>query len=345
MSTWPSLPAAMQKVAEVHDTDVRAPPGTTCRLHALPSHISAPAPAALELDPTASQKRAETHDTPARLSRRPLVARAGFGVLWIFQIAPFHASARETVARPERSGCEPTASQKTAETQDTALRLFAAAPGGRNAGWICQVDPFHDSARATGLDVSWKSPPASHAAASAQDTASRTVKVAPGGFGVGCTAHEVPFHVAARLRVLPEPSVYSPTASQNAAFAQDTVRRLVDVDPTGLGIGCALQADPFHISLPLEPMAAQKVTETHETGPMPVVSGTAWSSHVVPFHRAANGPTSTEVPVASQNVGETHDTPAAKTNVEPTRLGRCCRRQEVPSHVAAKARFFPPLMR
>src|SRR5262245_7617825 len=56
MSTWPSLPAATQKVAEVHDTDVRAPPGTTCRLQELPSHTSAPPPAALELDPTASQK-------------------------------------------------------------------------------------------------------------------------------------------------------------------------------------------------------------------------------------------------------------------------------------------------
>jgi len=100
ISTWPSLPAAMQKVAEVHDTDVRAPPGTTCRLQALPFHISAPLPALLELDPTASQKRAETHDTPARLIRRPLVARAGFGVFWIFQVAPFHTSARETVARP-----------------------------------------------------------------------------------------------------------------------------------------------------------------------------------------------------------------------------------------------------
>jgi len=249
MATWPSLPAAMQKVAEVHDTDVRAPPGRTCRLQTLPFHISAPLPAPLELDPTASQKRAETHDTPARLIRRPLVARAGFGVFWIFQVTPFHTSARETVSRPERSGCEPTASQKSAEAQDTALRLFAAAPGGRNAGWICQVDPFHDSARATGLDVSWKSPPASQAAAWAQDTASRTVKLARGGFGVGCTAHEVPFHVAARLRLLPELSVYWPTAAQNAAFAQDTVRRLVDVDPAGVGIGCALQADPFHISL------------------------------------------------------------------------------------------------
>src|SRR5258708_34669736 len=122
MSTWPSLPAAMQKVAEVQDTDVRAPPGTTCRLHALPSHISAPAPAALELDPTASQKRAETHDTPARLIRRPLVARAGFGVFWIFQVTPFHTSARETGSRPERPGSEPPASQKPSEAQQPRRR-------------------------------------------------------------------------------------------------------------------------------------------------------------------------------------------------------------------------------
>src|SRR5258708_25638175 len=131
MSTWPSLPAAMKKAVEVHDTDVRAPPGRTCRLQELPFHISAPAPAALELDPTASQKRAETHDTPARLIRRPLVARPGFGVFWIFQVTPFHTSARETVSRPERSGCEPTAAQETAEAQDTAARLLPAPPDGR----------------------------------------------------------------------------------------------------------------------------------------------------------------------------------------------------------------------
>jgi hypothetical protein len=74
MSTWPSPPVAMQKVAEVHETAVRAPLGTTCGRQALPSHISAPPPAALELDPTASQKRVDTHDTPAKLIRRPLVA-------------------------------------------------------------------------------------------------------------------------------------------------------------------------------------------------------------------------------------------------------------------------------
>src|SRR5258708_36695118 len=124
-----------------------------------------------------------------------------------------------------------------------------AAPAGRTGGSIWQGDPDRASARATGLDVSWKSTPATHAAASGQDTASRTVKVAPGGFGVGCTAHEVPFHVAARLRVLPELSVYWPTAAQNAAFAQDTARRLVDVDPAGPRIRCAVQADPVHISL------------------------------------------------------------------------------------------------
>src|SRR5260221_11379686 len=96
MSTWPSLPAAMQKVAEVQDTDVRAPPGTTCRLHALPSHISAPAPAALELDPTASQKLAETHDTPAALTRAPPSAGRGLAIRSVNEIPPLYTPWRET---------------------------------------------------------------------------------------------------------------------------------------------------------------------------------------------------------------------------------------------------------
>src|SRR6267154_239332 len=113
MPTWPSAPAAMQKLVEVQDTEVRLPPGTACSAQLVPFHISAPPPAVAELEPTASQKTAEAHDTPFKIIRTPLTAWAGSGVLWIRQVLPFHISARATVAAVELSKCEPTTSQKT----------------------------------------------------------------------------------------------------------------------------------------------------------------------------------------------------------------------------------------
>src|SRR5579859_250840 len=112
------------------------------------------------------------------------------------------------VAVPEASRCEPTASQKAAETHDTAVRPLSPAPGGATPGWICHELPVQDSARARRLPVlNSKSPPASHAAAVAQDTVLRTVNVAPAGLGAVCAVQEVPFHVSLRLKVLPELSL------------------------------------------------------------------------------------------------------------------------------------------
>lgn len=130
MSTWPSAPAAMQKLADVHDTDVKTPPGTACNAQAVPSHTSAPPPAVRELAPTASQKLGETHDTPFKIMRTPLTDFTGFAVFWICQADPFHTSARATDALLELSGCEPTASQKLTEGQDPAASLLLVAAGG-----------------------------------------------------------------------------------------------------------------------------------------------------------------------------------------------------------------------
>ena len=90
----------MQNVADGHDTDMSGPPGVACNAQAVPFHFSAPAPAPLALDPTASQKLAEVHDTPLRLMRWPPPADAGFAVCWILHLDPFHLSARAIVVRP-----------------------------------------------------------------------------------------------------------------------------------------------------------------------------------------------------------------------------------------------------
>src|SRR5579871_3092236 len=104
-----------------------------CSFQAVPSHSSAPPPDVLELEPTASQKLAEMHETPARLIRKPLSAWAGFAVFCICHTVPFHTSASAMAVAPELSGREPTASQNAVVTQDTALRSLAAAPGGDTA--------------------------------------------------------------------------------------------------------------------------------------------------------------------------------------------------------------------
>src|SRR5689334_14464728 len=61
-------------------------------------------------------------------------------------VEPFHRCARVSGA-PRRLLVFPTAMQADRDTQDTALRLLAAAPGGSGMCWTRQVEPFHRSAR------------------------------------------------------------------------------------------------------------------------------------------------------------------------------------------------------
>ena len=124
VSTWPSPPAAMQNAAELHDTEVRGPPGIGCSAQLLPFHTSA-LPVLPDVPPTAMQKRADTQDTPVKLIDPP----DGAGVFWIFHLEPFHSSVSGTECSPERSACEPTASQnpEAAGTHETDVRELATA--------------------------------------------------------------------------------------------------------------------------------------------------------------------------------------------------------------------------
>src|SRR5215469_5150726 len=125
-------PVASQKLPETHDTELSEvnPAAAEWADQEVPFHIIAPAPGVAALKPTASQKCVEVQDTPDRPARSPLTAWAGLGVAWIFQEVPFHTSARPTKL-PELSRCVPTASQKFAETHDTAVSRLRVAPPGR----------------------------------------------------------------------------------------------------------------------------------------------------------------------------------------------------------------------
>lgn len=87
---------------------------------------------------------------------KPLAANAGSGVPCSFQETPFQTCARPTVSVRVESTCEPTASQKVAEGQDTALSVLFTAPAGVTAAWTRQELPLPDTARAIEADVlSW----------------------------------------------------------------------------------------------------------------------------------------------------------------------------------------------
>jgi hypothetical protein len=341
VSTCPSPPAAMQNAADVHDTEVRGPPGTGRSAHLVPFHTSA-SPVVPDLPPTATQKRADTHDTPVRLIDWP--ARAA--VFWISHLDPFHASASGRELTPELSVCEPTASQnpEAAGTHETEVRALAAAPGAAAACCSDHELPFHASARVTwGVWDAFaeKSPPASHAVALRQETPARLAKAAPAGFGGVCDDQELPFQVVPKPKVAPELVLYEPTAAQKAAVTQDIALRRKDTDPAGAGTGCAVQDDPLHSSLPPKLAASQKDADTHDTEATPC-PGERWRCHEVPFHCMAIGPAKL-LPVASQKLGDTHDTPLGVTIVASAGTGTCCSFQDVPSHFAAKASLRPML--
>jgi hypothetical protein len=80
----PLPPTAVHADAELHDTATSGPPGAGgIRVHEWPFHRSASgrfSPVEVSSVPTATQERAEVHDTPcSTLSAAP----AGFGVDWI----------------------------------------------------------------------------------------------------------------------------------------------------------------------------------------------------------------------------------------------------------------------
>src|SRR5215813_12401775 len=100
--------------------------------------------------------------------------------------------------------------QAERDTQDAALRLPAAAPGGLGVCWTRQVEPFHRSANVAG---DWllntfgsEYPTARQPVADVQATPISRLIMPPGRRGVGWMAQLVPFHRSARVWNAPEES-------------------------------------------------------------------------------------------------------------------------------------------
>jgi hypothetical protein len=140
-------PTAMQKSTEVQETDVSGiGRGKGCGCQDEPFHISVSTGCGFaELSPAAMQNRAETQDTAFSDKWMALSSCDGSGVFWILHLAPFQASA-SPMRLPLPPRCEPTASQRLAETHDTAPSELDVALAGWTMRWCCQELPFQISA-------------------------------------------------------------------------------------------------------------------------------------------------------------------------------------------------------
>ena len=147
---------AMQAEVPVQDTLPRPPPavipgglGTGVMFQPFPFQCSATSAArgekSVPVRPTAMQLDGLVQDTPSK----PLGSAPGrLGVFWTFQLLPFQDSARLTgVLKLFAAG--PAAMQNEGMGQERAENPLAEARGRVGVRWICQVVPFHRSAKVT----------------------------------------------------------------------------------------------------------------------------------------------------------------------------------------------------
>jgi hypothetical protein len=108
---------------------------------------------------------------------------AGFGVVWMVQEVPFHASASgASLVEPKEV---PTAVQASAATQDTAVRALLTDPAGLGVVWMVQEVPFHASANGAWPVEFRYEPTAVHTSTDTHDTPARTAWNDPAGVTVG----------------------------------------------------------------------------------------------------------------------------------------------------------------
>src|SRR6266571_8656933 len=145
-ATLPAWPTAMHRLMLAHDTDVRPPFQSAVPriVHLWPFQLSASGRTTwppVKDSPTATQRPALAHETPAKLLE---TAPAGSGVLSRRHRVPFQTSATVPPAvnlDPQK----PTATQRDAARHDTPVSVIAWP--GFGAGFsVRHLVPFHASA-------------------------------------------------------------------------------------------------------------------------------------------------------------------------------------------------------
>jgi len=153
-------PTATQDLGEVQATLNRPLAAAPTRLgvgwmaHRVPFQCSAKVTGVLrpliEL-PTAMQAEADVHDTAFRAVRwKANCGIGGLGVGWMVHRVPSQCSASDTKS-PELFWEPPAATHAEGEVHDTAFRKLNCASEGLGVRWICQVVPFHRSAKLTSV--------------------------------------------------------------------------------------------------------------------------------------------------------------------------------------------------
>jgi hypothetical protein len=189
------------------------------------------------------------------------------GAGWAVDVPPRHTSVSVFAPGPSFSN-PPAAMQVDGAGQAAEKLLTSPSPGRTGVGWMCQLRPFHRSARVPKNafpELSVSSPAAVQDEA---DVHATVLKRLPGDpvLGVGWMVHFVPFHRSAAPR--------SATAVQATVDVQDTAARPPPDD--GSGVCWMAQLLPFHRSASVltpagpPPTATQNDADVHATPPKPL---------------------------------------------------------------------------
>src|SRR6516165_7858794 len=201
-------PTAMQKALAVHHTRFRLAGVLPCADAIVCSAQDVPFQRSAKPSPVAVHWVITKHETP--LSSLTALPPGPFGVDWMVQALPFHTSASVAKLGPVLE--LPTASHTVVFGQVTPLSWLLVWPLALGVDWMVQLLPFHASARVWVAEPLLDCPTASHTDADLQKTPLSWLLVAPPGLGVDWTLQLLPFHISARVCVVP-PLLNWPTAS------------------------------------------------------------------------------------------------------------------------------------
>jgi len=206
---------------------------------------------------------------------------------------------------------------------------------GVGVGWMCQLVPFHRSAKVRGPEA-----PTAVQAVALHATPLKKLSWPAESTGVGWMVHFVPFHRSARVAGAEvEVPFRFPAAVQAFMDVQDTAARTPPGD--GLGVSWMAQRVPSHrsASVPMgfPALSVRAPTAVHDDGEVhatpakklpgdPVGLGAACWCQRAPSHRSENSPTGTPellnpVPAAMHDDPEVQATPNRAAPAAPAGLG------------------------
>src|SRR6516225_634252 len=194
------------------------------------------------------------------------------------QLVPSHRSATVPSGLPTASNLAPTAVHDDGAVHETSLRKLNRDPAGFGVGVMCQLRPFHCSARGSPAPALVSRPPtAVHDDGDAQATAARKLCRAPGGLGMEWMAHLLPSQRSARVSSAPDLTKNCPTAVHADPDGHDTPLRALAAAPEGFGVDWTVQTPPLRRSASVTPSPDCLTCKPTAVHAEVVGQDTAWS--------------------------------------------------------------------